>query len=82
LFGLLASDVESIVWYERHDVSMSLSMKKRRSLTLTSRYYVVYVFEGAGLTARRGNLVASSVQYVLNVVMTGTLIIVCLAPQS
>jgi len=33
-------------------------------------YYVVYVFEGAGLTGTRANLIASSVQYVLNVVMT------------
>ena len=34
------------------------------------RYYIVYVFQGAGLTGRRGNLIASSVQYVLNVVFT------------
>ncbi|KAG9118997.1 hypothetical protein FRC07_006207 [Ceratobasidium sp. 392] len=33
-------------------------------------YYVVYVFEGAGITGRHGNLIASSVQYVLNVVAT------------
>jgi sugar porter (SP) family MFS transporter len=33
-------------------------------------YYIIYVFEGAGLTGRRGNLIASSVQYVLNVVAT------------
>jgi MFS family permease len=38
------------------------------------RYYIVYVFEGAGLTGRRGNLIASSVQYVLNVAMTGMLL--------
>lgn len=34
------------------------------------RYYIVYVFEGAGLTGRRANLIADSVQYVLNVAMT------------
>lgn len=34
------------------------------------RYYIVYVFQGAGLTGRRGNLIADSVQYVLNVVFT------------
>ncbi|CCA68264.1 probable high-affinity glucose transporter [Serendipita indica DSM 11827] len=33
-------------------------------------YYITYVFIGAGLTGRRGNLIASSVQYVLNVAMT------------
>jgi len=33
-------------------------------------YYIVYVFQGAGLTGRRGNLIASSVQYVLNVALT------------
>ncbi|KAJ7133994.1 general substrate transporter [Mycena crocata] len=33
-------------------------------------YYIIYVFQGAGLTGRRGNLIADSVQYVLNVVAT------------
>jgi len=33
-------------------------------------YYIVYVFEGAGLTGRRTNLIADSIQYVLNVVFT------------
>ncbi|KAJ3532528.1 hypothetical protein NMY22_g7708 [Coprinellus aureogranulatus] len=33
-------------------------------------YYIVYVFEGAGLTGRRSNLIADSVQYVLNVLFT------------
>lgn len=33
-------------------------------------YYISYVFIGAGLTGRRGNLIASSVQYVLNVLFT------------
>ena len=33
-------------------------------------YYVVYVFEGAGITGRRANLIASSINYVLNVVAT------------
>lgn len=33
-------------------------------------YYITYVFMGAGLTGRRGNLIASSVQYVLNVLFT------------
>jgi len=33
-------------------------------------YYIVYVFQGAGVTGRHGVLVASSIQYVLNVAMT------------
>jgi hypothetical protein len=34
------------------------------------RYYIIYVFQGAGLTGTRANLIADSVQYVLNVVFT------------
>ncbi|KAF5372329.1 hypothetical protein D9615_009264 [Tricholomella constricta] len=33
-------------------------------------YYIIYVFQGAGLTGTRSNLIADSVQYVLNVVFT------------
>jgi len=33
-------------------------------------YYIIYVFQGAGLTGRRGNLIADCVQYVLNVAFT------------
>lgn len=33
-------------------------------------YYITYVFQGAGLSGRRGNLIASAVQYVLNVAFT------------
>ncbi|TFK71957.1 general substrate transporter [Pluteus cervinus] len=33
-------------------------------------YYIIYVFQGAGLTGRRANLIADSVQYVLNVAFT------------
>ncbi|KAH8111386.1 general substrate transporter [Phellopilus nigrolimitatus] len=33
-------------------------------------YYIIYVFQGAGLTGRRGNLIADAVQYVLNVAFT------------
>ncbi|KAH9912214.1 general substrate transporter [Fomitopsis serialis] len=39
-------------------------------MSLQMWYYIVYVFEGAGLTGRRANLIADSVQYVLNVAMT------------
>lgn len=41
-----------------------------RSVLTRRRYYIIYVFQGAGLTGRRGNLIADSVQYVLNVVFT------------
>ncbi|KAF9509757.1 hypothetical protein BS47DRAFT_1348803 [Hydnum rufescens UP504] len=33
-------------------------------------YYIVYVFQGAGVNGRHGVLIASSIQYVLNVAMT------------
>jgi len=33
-------------------------------------YYIVFVFQGAGITGQNANLKASSIQYVLNVVMT------------
>lgn len=33
-------------------------------------YYIIYVFQGAGLTGKRANLIADSVQYVLNVALT------------
>jgi len=33
-------------------------------------YYIIYVFRGAGLTGTRSNLIADSVQYVLNVAFT------------
>lgn len=46
-------------------------MWRRSTDILRGRYYVVYVFEGAGLTGRRANLIADSVQYVLNVAFTG-----------
>ncbi|KAF9436340.1 hypothetical protein BGZ76_004234 [Entomortierella beljakovae] len=33
-------------------------------------YYIVFIFQGAGITGQNANLQASSIQYVLNVVMT------------
>jgi len=48
----------------------SLQMWSQLSGMNVMMYYIVYVFEGAGLTGRRGNLIADSVQYVLNVVFT------------
>ncbi|KAG0348967.1 hypothetical protein BG004_003129 [Podila humilis] len=33
-------------------------------------YYIVYIFQGAGITGEDANLRASSIQYVLNVLMT------------
>lgn len=34
------------------------------------KYYIIYVFQSAGLTGCRGNLIANSVQYVLSVALT------------
>ncbi|KAG0037560.1 hypothetical protein BGZ89_008225, partial [Linnemannia elongata] len=33
-------------------------------------YYIVFIFQGAGITGQNANLQASSIQYVLNVLMT------------
>ena len=52
---------------------MSMQMWSQLSGMNIMMYYIVYVFEGAGLTGRRGNLIADSVQYVLNVVFTSEL---------
>ncbi|KAG8769376.1 hypothetical protein FRC15_004616, partial [Serendipita sp. 397] len=53
-------------------VSLGTSLQAWSQLTGMNimMYYITYVFMGAGLTGRRGNLIASSVQYVLNVVAT------------
>jgi len=55
-----------------HRVSLgaSLQMWSQLSGVNLMMYYVIYVFQGAGLTPRRGNLIADSVQYVLNVAFT------------
>ncbi|PPR04607.1 hypothetical protein CVT24_011735 [Panaeolus cyanescens] len=51
-------------------LGMSLQMWSQLSGMNIMMYYIVYVFEGAGLTGRRTNLIADSIQYVLNVAMT------------
>ncbi|KAF5309944.1 hypothetical protein D9619_010206 [Psilocybe cf. subviscida] len=51
-------------------LGMSLQMWSQLSGMNIMMYYIVYVFEGAGLTGRRSNLIADSVQYVLNVAFT------------
>lgn len=61
--------MESAFWNEHYDVRIPLDAKLTRA-DHVSRYYIIYVFQGAGLTGRRGNLIADSVQYVLNVVFT------------
>ncbi|KIK95552.1 hypothetical protein PAXRUDRAFT_32925 [Paxillus rubicundulus Ve08.2h10] len=48
----------------------SLQMWSQLSGMNVMMYYIVYVFQGAGLTGRRVNLIADSVQYVLNVAFT------------
>lgn len=64
--------MEPAVWHEHHDVGFYSSVTRPNELTSKEyRYYIIYVFQGAGLTGRRGNLIADSVQYVLNVALTG-----------
>ncbi|KAI6045230.1 general substrate transporter [Pisolithus marmoratus] len=48
----------------------SLQMWSQLSGMNVMMYYIIYVFQGAGLTGRRGNLIADSVQYVLNMLFT------------
>ncbi|KAL1751284.1 general substrate transporter [Schizophyllum commune] len=54
----------------RVGLGMALQMWSQLSGMNVMMYYIIYVFEGAGLTGRRANLIADSVQYVLNVVFT------------
>ncbi|THH31071.1 hypothetical protein EUX98_g3119 [Antrodiella citrinella] len=56
--------------FRRVGLGCALQMWSQLSGMNIMMYYIVYVFQGAGLTGRRGNLIADSVQYVLNVVFT------------
>ncbi|ETW76257.1 MFS sugar transporter [Heterobasidion irregulare TC 32-1] len=56
--------------FRRVGLGASLQMWSQLSGMNIMMYYIVYVFQGAGLTGRRGNLIADSVQYVLNVAFT------------
>ncbi|OCH85511.1 general substrate transporter [Obba rivulosa] len=56
--------------FRRVGLGASLQMWSQLSGMNIMMYYIVYVFQGAGLTGRRGNLIADSVQYVLNVALT------------
>lgn len=51
-------------------LGMSLQAWSQLSGMNIMMYYITYVFQGAGLSGRRGNLIASAVQYVLNVAFT------------
>ncbi|PVG01236.1 general substrate transporter [Serendipita vermifera] len=53
-------------------VSLGTSLQAWSQLTGMNimMYYITYVFMGAGLTGRRANLIASSINYVLNVALT------------
>jgi hypothetical protein len=54
---VLSANVVSIEWNERHDVRYLLVFIVP-SLKYLGRYYIVYVFRGAGLTGNRSNLIA------------------------
>ncbi|KAI0071664.1 general substrate transporter [Panus rudis PR-1116 ss-1] len=56
--------------FRRVTLGCSLQMWSQLSGMNIMMYYIIYVFQGAGLTGRRGNLIADSVQYVLNVAFT------------
>ncbi|KAI0788413.1 general substrate transporter [Fomes fomentarius] len=56
--------------FRRVTLGASLQMWSQLSGMNIMMYYIVYVFQGAGLSGRRGNLIASSVQYILNVALT------------
>jgi len=56
--------------FRRVFLGTSLQMWSQLTGMNVMMYYVVYVFEGAGITGRRANLIASSINYVLNVVAT------------
>lgn len=53
-------------------VFMGVSLQAWSQLTGMNvmMYYIVYVFQGAGITGQHGTLIASSIQYVLNVAFT------------
>ncbi|KAK7040396.1 high affinity glucose transporter [Paramarasmius palmivorus] len=51
-------------------LGMSLQMWSQLTGMNVMMYYITYVFRGIGLVGRRAGLIAASVQYVLNVVMT------------
>jgi len=56
--------------FRRVTLGCSLQMWSQLTGMNVMMYYIVYVFQGAGLTGRRSNLIADSVQYVLNVAAT------------
>jgi len=56
--------------FRRVTLGTSLQMWSQLTGVNVMMYYIVYVFQGAGLTGQRANLTASSVQYVLNVAFT------------
>ncbi|KAI0027786.1 general substrate transporter [Vararia minispora EC-137] len=56
--------------FRRVGLGTSLQMWSQLSGMNIMMYYIIYVFQGAGITGRRGNLIADSVQYVLNVALT------------
>lgn len=63
--------MESIDWNERHEYLLSPLFMTLSDILLV--YYIVYVMQGAGVTSV---LLISSIQYVINVVMTLPAIIV------
>ncbi|ORZ27397.1 general substrate transporter [Lobosporangium transversale] len=53
-------------------VFLGMSLQSWSQLTgmNVAMYYIVFIFQGAGITGQNANLQASSIQYILNVIMT------------
>ncbi|KAF9539152.1 hypothetical protein EC957_005763 [Mortierella hygrophila] len=53
-------------------VFLGMSLQSWSQLTgmNVAMYYIVFIFQGAGITGQNANLQASAIQYVLNVIMT------------
>jgi len=54
----------------RVSLGMSLQMWSQLTGMNIMMYYILYVFRGAGVTGTRAQLIASTIQYILNVAMT------------
>lgn len=57
-------------YVKRVFLGMSLQSWSQLTGMNVAMYYIVFIFQGAGITGQNANLQASSIQYVLNVIMT------------
>lgn len=64
-FDLFKPGIFRRVW-----LGCSLQMWSQLTGMNVMMYYIIFVFQSAGITGTHGNLVASSIQYVLNMLLT------------